>query len=76
MKGDFHEIFHQQAANRIDSDQNTELIFAESKNYHQIVNAYLQYELTIEKGLAVVANRVLANGHAFTLVNNAFAYCF
>ena len=32
--------------------------------------------MTIEKDVAVAANRVLVNGKAISLVNNAFAYCF
>ena len=51
-------------------------MFGENNNYHQIGNAYLQYEITIEKDLAVAANRVLVNGNANRLVNNAFAFCF
>ena len=36
---------------------------------------YLQYEVTIEKDVAVAANRVPVNGDAIRLVNNTFAYC-
>ena len=32
--------------------------------------------MTIEKGVTVAANRVLVNGDAIRLVNDAFAYCF
>ena len=39
-------------------------------------NAYLQYELTVEKDMAVSANRVPVNGDAISLVNNAFSFCF
>ena len=59
-----------------DSDQTKEYIFGENKNYQQVRNAYLQFELTIEKDVAVAANRVLVKGDAIRLVNNAFAYCF
>ena len=52
MKRDFLKIY-QQAANLNDSDQNIESIFGENNNYHQIGNAYLQYEVTIEKDAAV-----------------------
>ena len=59
-----------------DSDQNNELKFGEKKNYHQIGNAYLQYEMTTEKGVAIAANRVLIVGVVNRLTNKAFAFCF
>ena len=71
---DFLKIYHQQAADL--SDQNIEFIFGENNNYHQIGNAYVQYEITIEKDVAVAADRVLVNGDAVRLVNHAFDYCF
>ena len=70
------KIYHQQAANLNDSDQNISFIFGENSIYHQISNAYLQYELSIEKDVAVAANRFLVKGNATRLVNNAFACCF
>ena len=53
-------------------------IFFSVKNniYHQIGIAHVQHELTWEKDVALAANRVLVNGDAIKLVNNAFAYCF
>ena len=45
-------------------------------NYHQIGKAYLQYELTKEKDVAVAAIEVLVNGDAIRSANIAFAYCF
>ena len=74
IKRDFFNVYHQQAANLNDSDQNIELVFGGNNNYHQIGNSYLQYEMTIEKGVA--ANRVLVIGDAFRLVKDASAYCF
>ena len=70
------KIYHQQAGNINDSDQNKDFIFGVSKNYHQIGNAYIQYEMTIEKDVAVAANRFLVDGKDTRLVKNAFAYCF
>ena len=67
---------HQQAANLNDSDQTIEFVFGENNNCHQVGIAYLQYELTIEKDVAVAANRSRVNGDGIRLVNNAFAYCF
>ena len=76
LKRDFLKIYHQQAANLNDSEQNIDFIFGENNNYHQIGNAYFHYELIMEKDVAVAANRVLVNGDAFRLVNNTFAFCF
>ena len=49
IKRDFLKIYHQQAANLNDSDQNIDFIFGENNNYYPIGNAYLHYELTIQK---------------------------
>ena len=38
IKRDFTEIYHQQAAQLNQSDQNIEFIFGENNNYHQIGN--------------------------------------
>ena len=75
IKKDFLKIYHQPAANSNDSDQNIEFILGANNNY-QIDNAYLQNEMTIEKDVAVVANRAFATVVAIRLVNIAFAYCF
>ena len=76
LKRDFLKIYHQQAAILNDCNQTIEFRFGEKNNYHQIGNAYLQYEMTIEKDVTVAANRVLANADAIRLVKIAFAYCF
>ena len=70
------KIYHQQAANLNDSDQNNDIIFGENNKYHLVGNDYLQFEMRIEKNVAVAANCVLVDGNAIRLVNNAFAYCF
>ena len=74
QKRDFLKIFLQQAANLNDSDQKIEFFFGEKNNYHQIGNACLQYEMTIENDVAVAANRVLEDANANRLISNAFAY--
>ena len=51
IKRGFLKVYHQQAANLSDSDQNIEFIFGENNTYHQIGKAYLQYKMTIEKNL-------------------------
>ena len=48
LNRDFLKIYHQEAANLIDSDQEIEFIFGE---HHIIGNAYLQYEMAIKKML-------------------------
>ena len=42
-KRGFLKLYHQQAANLKDSDENIEVTFDESNNYHQIGNVDLQY---------------------------------
>ena len=76
IKRDILELYLQQAANLNDCDQNIDSIFGEKNNYYQIGNAYLHYELGIEKDVAVAANRILVTGDAIRPVNNAFGYCF
>ena len=76
IKRGFLKIFHQQASNSNDSDQNVEFNFGEKINYHQISNTYLHYEKTIEKDVAIAANRVFAQADVIRLATNALAYCF
>ena len=76
LKRDVLNIYHQQAANINDFDQNIEFSFGENNNYHRIGSAYFHDKMTIEKFVAVAANRVLVAGDAIGLVNNAFGYCF
>ena len=73
IKKRFLKIYHQQWAMLDNSDHNIEIIFGENIYYHQIGNAYLQYEITVRKD---AADRILIVGDAFRLVNNASAYCF
>ena len=72
----FLKLYHQQAGNLNNSDQNIEFISAENNNYHQIGNDYLQNEMTKERDVAVAASRVFVNGDANRFLNNAFAFCF
>ena len=52
-KRDFLEIFHQQAANLKNCDQNIEFISRQNDFHHQIRNAHLHYdEITAEKDAA------------------------
>ena len=47
IKRDFLKIYHQQGAQLNDSDQNIKFIFGENNNYHQIGNAYLEFDITV-----------------------------
>ena len=69
------KFYHQQATKLNDSNQNIELILGEKNNYHQIGNAYLRKELTIEKDVAVATNRDLVDANAIRVVSNAFEFC-
>ena len=75
IERDFLKNYHQQAANSNDSDHIIEFDSGENKNYHQIGNTYLKYEMTIEKVVAKVADRVFVDGDVLRLNNNAFEYC-
>ena len=68
----FTKLYHQQGAQLNQSDQNFEFIFGENNNYHQIVNGYLEFNITIRKNDTI-------NFHTedpIRLVNNGYAFCF
>ena len=46
---EFPKVYYHQQENSDYSDRNLEVIFGENKNYHQIGNVYLQYDITIRK---------------------------
>ena len=72
IKRDFTKIYHRQGDQLNQSDQNIEFIFGENNNYHQIGNAYLEFNITIRKNDDT-------NFHfddPIRLVNNGFAFCF
>ena len=72
IKRDFTKIYHRQGDQLNQSDQNIEFIFGENNNYHQIRNAYLEFNLTVRKNDDT-------NFHfddPVRLVNNGFAFCF
>ena len=76
VKRDFTKVYHQSGANLNDSNQNVEFIFGENNNYHQIGNAYLEFDITIRKVVAAGADPNFENTDQIRLINNAFAYCF
>ena len=72
IKRDFTKIYHRQGDQLNQSDQNIEFIFGENNNYHQIGNAYLQFDITVRKD----DNTNFHNDDAIRLVNNGFAFRF
>ena len=71
VKRDYLKVYHKQGANLNDPDQNIEFIFGENNNYHQIGNAYLEFDITVRDTAGV-----FTNASNTRLINNAFAYCF
>ena len=72
IKRDFTKTYHRQRDQLNQSDQNIELISGENSNYHQIGNAYLEFNITVRK-------KDDTNFHyddPVRLVNNGFAFCF
>ena len=72
IKRDFTKIYHRQGDQLNQSDQNIEFIFGENNNYHQIGNAYLEFNITVRKNDSTNFH----NDDPVRLVNNGFAYCF
>ena len=73
-KKDFLKVYHQQGAQLNDPDQNIEFIFGENNNYHQIGNAYLEFDITISN--TTVNPAVFDNNSPIRLTNNGFSYVF
>ena len=51
IKRDYLKVYHQPGANLNDSNQNCifgEFIFGENNNYHQIGNAYHEFNITVQ----------------------------
>ena len=72
FKRDFTKLYHQQGDQLNQSDQNIDIIFGDNNNYHQVGNAYLEFNITVRKNDTT-------NFHTddpIPLVNNGFAYCF
>ena len=72
IKRDFTKIYHRQGDQLNQSDQNIEFIFGENNNYHQIGNAYLEFNITVRKN----DDTNFHYDDPVRLVNNGFAYCF
>ena len=72
IERDFTKIYHRQGDQLNQSDQNIEFIFGENNNYHQIGNAYLEFNITVRKNDTTNFH----NDDPIRLVNNGFAHCF
>ena len=72
IKRDFTKIYHRQGDRLNKSDQSIEFILGESNNYHQIGNAYLEFNVTVRKN----DDTNFHYDDPVRLVNNGFAYCF
>ena len=72
IKRDFTKIYHRQGDQINQSDQNIEFIFGENNNYHQIGNAYLEFNITVRKN----GDTIFHHEDPVRLVNNGFAFCF
>ena len=70
IKRDFTKIYHRQGDQLNQSDQNIEFFFGEYNNYHQIGNAYLEFNITVRKN----DNTTFHYDDAVRLVNNGFAF--
>ena len=76
IKRDFLKIHYQQGANLNDPHQNVEFISGEINNYHQIRNAYLEFDITVCKADGNISNFDPAVDEVLRFVNNNFAFCF
>ena len=72
IKRHFMKVYHQQGAQLNDPIQNSKFIFGENNNFHQIGNAYLEYDTTVQNPAAVFDN----NNSRIKLNNNGLAYAF
>ena len=72
IKRDFTKIYRRQGDQLNQSDQNIELIFGENNNYHQIGNAYLEFNITVRK----IDTTNFHHDDPVRLVNNGFSFCF
>ena len=72
IKRDFTKVHHRQGDQLNQSNQNSEFIFGENTKYHQIGNAYLDFNITVRKNDTTNFH----NHDPIRLVNNGFAYCF
>ena len=71
VKREYLKIYHQQGGQLKNPDQKIGFIFGENNNYHQIGNAYPEYDITVRNPLAD-----FDNNSRIRLTNNGLAYVF
>ena len=71
VKRDYLKVYHQQGANLNNSNQIIDFIVGENNNYHEIGNAYLEFDIIVRNPAAN-----FTNASVIILVNIAFAFCF
>ena len=64
IKRAFSKVYHRQETILDDPEQNVEFIIGEKNNYHQIGNAYLQFDITKRKD-----DNTSFNDEAIRLIN-------
>ena len=72
IKRDFLKVYHQQGAHLNDADQDIVIIFGENNNYHQVGNAYLEFDTTIQPH----GGGGFLDDAAIRLTINGFEYVF
>ena len=74
IKRDFLKVYHQQGVSPLnDADQNIEFNFGENNNFHQIGNAYLEFDITVRAQNVADA---FDEDSPIRLTINGFAYVF
>ena len=71
IKRRFTKIYHNQGAQLNQSDQHIEFFFGENNNFHQIGNAYLEFNITVRKNDTTNSHRADLN----RLVKNGYVIC-
>ena len=72
LKRDFTKIYPRQGDHINQSDQNIELIFGENNNYHQVGDAYLEFNITVRKK----DDTIFHHEDSVRLVNIGYDFCF
>ena len=72
IKRDFTKFYQRQGDQLNQSDQNIEFTFGENNNYHQIGNAFLEFNITVRKN----DDTNFHHEDPVRLVFNGLAFCF
>ena len=71
VKREYLKKYHQQGTNLNNPDQNVEFMFGENTKYHQIGNAYLEFDITVRDTAGA-----FTNASNTRLTNKVLAFCF